>query len=143
MDLYKIRPIEDQRLVKDQPLKAAPQQDRAPVRSAEPASEQPREGGVTATPENQAGETRDATTEARIRERIAKRREVLEEFARYANVPPETRLAIAVDVESDQTRFQVIDKETGEILKEIPEREGVTLLQRLMQHGASLLDESF
>ena len=78
-----------------------------------------------------------------MRDRAARRREVMETFARMLDVPPETKLAIAVDVDLEHTRFQILDKETGEILKEIPEEEGASLLRRLMRLGAHVVDERF
>jgi uncharacterized FlaG/YvyC family protein len=71
-----------------------------------------------------------------------RRRQAMSVVARFLSLPGETELDIEVDVRNEQVTFQIRDRNTGELLREVPEGEAKTLMEKLREFGGTLVDRA-
>lgn len=70
------------------------------------------------------------------------RRKAEAELGRMLRLPADTRLDIDVDVETEQVRFQIRERRTGKLVREVPPEEEQQLMDRLKEFQGSLVDRS-
>lgn len=70
------------------------------------------------------------------------RRKAEVELGRQMRLPADTRLAIDVDVEKEEVRFQIRERRTGKLVREVPPEEHRQLMDRLKEFHGSLVDRS-
>lgn len=102
----------------------------------QPPSESPDSGGVVASSQTESGSTRGATEDRQTKDHngIA---DVIRRLTHKAGLVGETRLAIEVDEETNESRFLILSKSTGEVLRAIPSEDILPLLRDAFnQHGA-------
>ncbi len=102
-----------------------------------PAPVRPEHGGALASSqvEREARQQPDPDTEAR-------RRRALDVVARFLKMPGGTELDIEVDPDSQQVRFLIRDRRTGEVVREVPEAGSQSLVESLRESLGSLVDRS-
>ncbi|MFN3243502.1 MAG: flagellar protein FlaG [Planctomycetota bacterium] len=117
--------------------KTAPQE-RVEQPDDAPRPVEPQHGGPLASSQTdqQSRLERDANDEAR-------RREAQEKIARFLRIPGSTELDIQVDVQQEQVTFQIRDRDTGELLRQVPEGEAGGLFEQLREFHGALLDRKF
>jgi len=123
-----------------QDLRTRPQQqlDRPeqPADAAAPVA--PEHGGPLASSrtENQAEAEPDPDAEAR-------RQQAYETVARFLHLPGGTELDIRVDVEEEQVTFLIRDRQTGELIRSVPERESGALVDKLREFTGTFVDKAY
>ncbi len=127
-------------------------QSAATASPAHDTAEQPIAGGATPVSRAELGPTRDGTAEDRPapetaqeptrREREA-RHDAERMLERMLDLPADTRLGIEVDREQQTVRFQLRDRDTGVLIREIPEREAQPLVEKLREFSGALVDRQF
>ncbi|MGE3171684.1 MAG: flagellar protein FlaG [Planctomycetota bacterium] len=90
-----------------------------------------REGGE----ENEGGRNDGARAEAQ-------RQKAERELARMLRLPADTRVQIAVDVAREEVRFQIRERQSGKLLREVPPDEAKPLLEKLEEFSGTLVDRS-
>jgi uncharacterized FlaG/YvyC family protein len=103
-----------------------------------PASVAPEHGGPLAG--SQVGKHRESEPDANAE---AKRQQAQEVVSRFLKLPSNTKLDILVDTKEQEVTVQIRNKETGELIKEVPERDAKTLFEQLREINGALLDRSF
>ena len=63
-------------------------------------------------------------------------------LARQLRLPDDTRLEIQVDAEREEVHFLIRDRATGRLLREVPQAEQQTLLDRLREFSGALVDRA-
>jgi uncharacterized FlaG/YvyC family protein len=113
------------------------------------ATSRPDAGGVIASSGPETGQTRDPADPRQTQDRApeaaaitARLRERFSALAAEARLPTNTRLSIDVDSDTNEARFRVVNKASGEVIREIPEKDFVDLLRRL-ETGERLVDDVF
>ncbi|HEB53916.1 MAG TPA: hypothetical protein ENI87_11745, partial [bacterium] len=71
-----------------------------------------------------------------------RRKQAHDSIARFLRIPGSTELDIAVDTDEDQVRFLIRDRDTGELIREVPEDESGPLVGKLREYVGALLDRS-
>jgi uncharacterized FlaG/YvyC family protein len=102
-------------------------------------SESPDSGGVVAASEAESGKTQNPTADRNTRDRSALV-ELIQHLADNTGGPGNTRLSIEVNEATDETRFLIISKTTGEVLKTIPPEDLLTLMHDLDTPQGTLVD---
>ena len=151
MDLSNSKPVDDGRPLRapqPKPVEAAPSGSVDPT--AARSSEAPEAEGPLGSSRSEAGSTRDPaaenqTKDLQSRDQVAKHSlaALIKELTKDLDIPLNTELSIEVDDESQEPRFLVRHKETGEIVREIPMDETRSTLQRLGRPVGNLLDRSY
>ena len=108
--------------------------------SSQKANEAPEPGSVVGSAGAERGQTRDAAAESQTRDHAARLADRLQDLAHVAKLASDTELSIEVDGESQAARFVVRDKESGEVLRKIPEEEANTLLDQLNDSSGFVVD---
>jgi uncharacterized FlaG/YvyC family protein len=72
----------------------------------------------------------------------AHRLQAEEELHRSLGLPAWTRLDIRVDLERDEVRFQIRDRDSGRLIREVPPAESRTLLEKLREFSGVLVDRA-
>lgn len=105
--------------------------------------------GVLGSANVETGQTRDAADRRQTRDRApdaadisSRLRERFSALAEEARLPTNTRLSIDFDSETNEARFRVVNKDTGDVIREIPEPEFVDLLRRV-ERQSGLVDDEF
>jgi uncharacterized FlaG/YvyC family protein len=107
--------------------------DQPPEPTAPPV--RPAHGGATApSPAGQEPRREDLAKE--------RSRHAASAVARFLSLPAGTELGIEVDVETHQVTFQIRDRATGALIREIPEGEAQTLMEKLREFTGTLVDRS-
>lgn len=106
--------------------------------AAQKPDEAPEPGSLLGSASAERGQTRDAAAENQTRDQIARMTERLQDLAHVAKLASDTELSIEVD--SDAARFVVRDKESGEVLRKIPEDEANKLLDQLGDSSGFVID---
>jgi len=103
-----------------------------------PAPVEPEHGGALASArlDEEKQQEPDPGAEAR-------RREAMESVSRFLNLPGNSELDIRVDVQEEQVTFQIRNKQTGELIREVPEGEASTLMEKLREFAGTLVDRSY
>lgn len=140
-------PVDDAQAPRDHRARTTATSERAPDASHGAPTERAIAGGAVATSRSQNGarnaeRERDQRkrTEARAEER---RQEAERELARTLRLPADTRLDIRVDTEKEEVKVYVRDRDTGEIVRELPPDEAQSLLKQADQGRGTLVDRSF
>lgn len=125
---------------RSQDLRGTPQQSRgiADEQNQTPASVAPQHGGPLAP--SQASKHRETEPDANAK---ARQQEVQEVLTRYLDLPGNTKLDILVNTEDQEVTVQIRNRETGELIKEVPEREAKTLFEKLREINGGLVNRSF
>lgn len=115
-----------------------PPQERVEQTADAPKPVEPKHGGPLAASQadQQNRLERDAQAEAR-------RQAAQEKIARFLRIPGSTELDIQVDVQQEQVTFQIRDRNTGELLRQVPEGEAGGLFEELREFHGALLDRKF
>ncbi len=100
-----------------------------------PASEQKVAGGRS-NPSSESGQKEDARALERLRETVEEKpeKETLAEKLLGRS------LRFEIDRELNQVVVKVVDKESGEVIRQIPPEEYIQILKRLQDMGGALLD---
>jgi uncharacterized FlaG/YvyC family protein len=96
----------------------------------------PEHGGATAA-ERTANETKQ---DDYAKER---RRAAMASLAELVRLPGDSELDIEVDTEQNKVTFLIRDRRTGEVLRQVPDDEAQTLVERLREFSGVLVDRSF
>jgi flagellar protein FlaG len=111
-------------------------------------------GGVLGPSRAEGGQLRDAAEDKRTADRAPDARSLSQaesserlrqNFARLAEearLPTNARLSIDVDSDTNEARFRVINKSSGDVIRQIPEEEFVELLRRI-ESREGLIDDEF
>lgn len=102
----------------------------------ETAPTQPAHGGATG---NQRTENGARKPEDEGKER---RNKAMATVVEFLALPVGTELDIEVDVAEDQVSFLIRDRQTGELLRTIPEGDAKSLVDKLRDYHGSLVDRS-
>jgi uncharacterized FlaG/YvyC family protein len=105
----------------------------------ESPSETPDSGGVLASSQVESGELRDAAAQHETKDRNSLA-EAIQRVTSEAGLVGQTRLAIDVDETTNESRFLILSKETGQILRTIPNEDILPVLRELTQHSGALMD---
>jgi len=100
-----------------------------------PASEQKVAGGRS-NPSSESGQKEDARALERLRETVEEK----PEKETLAEKLLGRTLRFEIDRELNQVVVKVIDKESGEVIRQIPPEEYIQILKRLQDMGGALLD---
>lgn len=143
MEVPSARPSETQNLSREaqaKPQSSNPKSDAAQVDAAVQApSEAPDAGGVVASTQAESDPgPRDPAAQTQTKDASALA-EFVRELSRKAGAPGTTRLAIDVDEESNESRFLILNKETGEVLKQIPADDVLPMLRDKLSANNGLL----
>ena len=130
---------------------ATPQQEPLGPQQDAPQPVQPDHGGPLAASRDQelstlepgdreAAEARaQAAAEAQA-EALTRRNAAVSRIARFLRIPGNAEVDIRVDDARDQVFFQVLNRDTGELLSEYPEDEARGLIEKLREFRGVLLD---
>ncbi len=140
-------PIEDAQAPRDHRARTAASSERAADASHDAPPERTLAGGAVATSRNQNGaENFDRAKDAKKKAEASaeeRRQEAERELARTMRLPNDTRLEIQVDTEKEEVKVLVRDRNTGEIVREVPTEEAQMMLQQIDQGRGTLIDRSF
>jgi uncharacterized FlaG/YvyC family protein len=126
MQLPPIRPADDVRPPREPDGRAQPTAAMAPRTD----SSRPDAGGVTAGQNVSGGSLRDAAEGRQTKDQLAAADDAARsKLAATARRPGQTRVSIEVDAATNETRFLVIDRVTGEVVRRIPEDEARQMLK--------------
>ena len=107
----------------------------------------PQNEGVRGASGAESGDLRDSTDPRQTRDRApeaseitTRLRERFSSLAKEARLPTNARLSVEFD--GNEPRFRVVNKENGEVIREIPEPEFVELIRRAGGKDA-LIDDLF
>src|SRR5262245_13209951 len=132
---------------RDHRSRATQVQDQGPRSSPGTPTERTQAGGAVPVSRPEGEPTRDATASARAGDQQARadgqRRHAERELARALRLPADTRLAISVDRDDEQVRFQIFDRASGKLLREVPPDENKPLLEKLKEFAGAFVDRSF
>src|SRR5262245_38612156 len=136
--------LEESNSGRDHRSRATQVQDQAPRSSPGTPTERSQAGGAVPVSRPQRDPTRDATAAAGDQQARAdgQRRHAERELARALRLPADTRLAISVDRDDEQVRFQIFDRASGKLLREVPPDENKPLLEKLKEFAGAFVDRS-
>ena len=142
MDLSNMQPVEEGPTPRDQQSRTASpaSRDSSTAPEVKSVSENPEHGGILASSEVSGGEVRDAAAGMQTRDRASKLQGLLAEITKHAGLPGYTDVSIEVDRESRDATFLIHDKETGELLRRVPEDEALTIAAKLSDSTGILVD---
>lgn len=107
-------------------------------------SEAPLHGGPEASDRVAAHTAADRQETSEPDAAVARyRQEAQETLRRFLSIPGSTVIDIQVDVQHEQVVFQVRDRDTGELIRQIPEDDAGGLFERLREFHGALLDREF
>ncbi len=115
-----------------------PQQERTAQPAEAPKPVEPQHGGPLAA--SQADKQRQLDRDPNLE---ARRREAHQKIARFLRMPGSTELDIRVDMQQELVTFQIRDRNTGELLREVPEGDAAGLFEQLQELNGALFDRSF
>ena len=140
MDVSNSKPIDDSpRGPRD--LQSQNSTNRSSAAASTPATEAPGElpeaGGPLAASANQNAETQDPGLQKQFKDRLADLVDSLDDVLADADLPANRSVAIEVDEQSNETRFLVVDRDSGEVVRRIPDEELLGLLKEAARRGLS------
>jgi len=143
-------PYDDNTAAADQRVRLQQLQHRAPQPSPGTPADRTLAGGPTPVSRVALEQARDAlaapaplpaghaaATEPDNRSRAER------ELERMLQLPSGTELDIEVDYEQELIRFQIRDRATGELIREVPQDETRNLLEQLHEFSGVLVDRAF
>jgi flagellar protein FlaG len=140
-------PVDDAQAPRDHRARTSANSERAADAAHGAPTERTIAGGAVATSRSQNGAKnaeRERDTKKRAEGRAEERRQEAErELARTMRLPTDTRLDIQVDTEKEEVKVFVRDRNTGEIVREVPPDEAQSLLKQVDQGRGTLVDRSF
>ena len=104
----------------------------------EAAPTAPVHGGATGNQRAENG-ARKPDEEPAAKER---RKSAMTSVVEFLSLPVDTELDIEVDVQKEQVSFVIRDRETGEVLRTIPEGDATDLVNKLRDFHGGLVDRS-
>jgi uncharacterized FlaG/YvyC family protein len=143
VDVPATTPIESARPIREADLRQQTQNTRGSQGLIENRLEQPSEtpdsGGVLASSQSEGGVLRDPTAarDTKDQNSIA---EVIRRITNDIGQPGSTRLAIEIDAETNEPRFLILSKETGEVLRQVPSQDILPMLRELTRSQGALVD---
>ena len=143
MDLTNVKPVDDAQLPREaSQQRSTPAVERSAAAGVEAPGVAPQAGGALASANVDNGTSRDAAADQLTQDRIAALQEKLNEISHRRNLPADRELTIEVDAESLETRFLVRDRESGEVIRRIPDKELRELLAEAAREGvAGIIDQ--
>ncbi|HEX5053335.1 MAG TPA: flagellar protein FlaG [Planctomycetota bacterium] len=97
----------------------------------------PLHGGVVATSRTGHDAAKDRGERGRDRQRRA-----MQAIAAFLGLPADRAIDIEVDLQHDQVTFRVSDRDTGELLREVPEADARVLVEQLRELHGTFVDRS-
>lgn len=139
------KPIDEGLQGRDHRVRHSASQDQAPRTSPGTPTERTVAGGPTPVSRSQQQPTRNATDRDADAERAgAEQKQAAErELARMLRLPADTRLDIHVDREDESVHFQIRERQTGKLLREVPPDDAKPLIEKLKEFSGALVDRSF
>jgi len=128
---------------RDHRSRAAPMQDQVPRGSPGTPTERSVAGGTVPVSRPEGEPTGDALAGDAQARADEQRRSAERELARALRLPADTWLAISVDPDDEQVRFQIRDRASGRLLREVPPDENKPLLEKLKEFAGAFVDRSF
>ena len=128
---------------RDHRSRATPVQDQLARSSPGTPTERTQAGGAVPVSRQEGDPTRDATAGEQQARADEQRRNAERELARALRLPADTRLDILVDPDKDEVRFQIRDRASGRLLREVPPDENKPLLEKLKEFAGAFVDRSF
>ncbi len=104
------------------------------------ASEMPDDGGVLASSHTESGSIKNATVEQETQDETALA-ETIRSLSKRFGLSGSTRLAIEVDEETNEARFLILSRETGEVLRTVPSEDILASLRTLSIRQGIVLDQ--
>ncbi len=152
MDVSNVRPTEETLGNREPTRPVATTKNSSVGTSGETGSTTPPEhGGITAVPEVEDGEVEDATAEQRTRDRATAgqstpelndhQRDLVDKLNREARLPTNSAITIEIDDNTKEPHFFVRNKETGAVLREVPDADLQDMLTRMQPVDSVFLDE--
>lgn len=147
MDLQGVRPTDEGlHPLREQHGRPVPAKESRDAASGAASVQAPRSGGPLASGRPEAAPKHDGmpTDEEQTQhDRQAKLNDLMAALQRHATASTSTALRIEVDPITKEPSFFVVDRETGEVLRQIPEDETKRLLAEVPNARGLLLDQSF
>ncbi|MHC4515684.1 MAG: flagellar protein FlaG [Planctomycetota bacterium] len=147
MDISNVKPLDDSRGPKDAPQRPTGEHEREvgqnTAADAQPPSQAPEAGGVVASSHAQGGSIRDAADQQQTKDHAAaasRLAEFVEAMRQETGFEGTVRLAIDVDENTSATSFLLMDKDSGAVLRTVPDTEFVPLLRDLADRSGLMLD---
>lgn len=101
------------------------------------APTQPAHGGATGNQRAENGARKPEDESGKDR-----RKSAMATVVEFLSLPVGTELDIEVDVNEEQVSFVIRDRETGEVLRTIPEGQAQSLVEKLQEFHGGLVDRS-
>ena len=140
MDLSNTPPLDESRLSRDHLSRTALESGRDTSSSSGTPVEKPGHGGIIAPSAVEGGEVRDAAAHRQTLDQVGRMHELLAEIGRSAGIPADTELSIDVQRDSIETLFLIRDKNTREVLHQVPLEEGLDIAMKLSEASGLLVD---
>lgn len=129
---------------RDHRARSSQSQDQVPRTSPGTPTERTVAGGATPVSRAEQRPARNATEHGGDEAKAAEQRRNAErELAQMLRLPADTRLDIAVDTSQDEVRFQIRERRSGKLLREVPPGDAKPLLEKLKEFAGVLVDRSF
>ncbi len=146
MDISNVKPFDNSKDPRQAPQRPTGEHERQVGEStsgdAQPPSELPDSDGVTGSSHAEGGSIRDTADPKQTKDHAAatsRLAEFVEALRDKSGAPGTTRLAIDVDEQTYDTTFLVVDKDSGQVVREISDKEFLPLLRELVD-GGGLMD---
>ena len=144
MELSSARPPDDARAGREIQARPGTQNARNSQglidQGVQQASEMPDDGGVLASSHTESGSLRDATVRQETQDKTALA-ETIRSLSKRFGLSGSTRLAMEVDEDSNEARFLVLSRETGEVLRTVPSEDILASLRELSIRQGIVLDQ--
>ncbi len=128
---------------RDHRVRSSTHQDQVTPPSPGSPTERTKAGGPVPVSKSDGQPLREGTKTRESNAKDERHRDAEREIARLLRLPGDTRLDIRVDVDSDEVRFLIRDRESGELLREVPPDDHKPLLEKLREYSGLLVDRSF
>jgi len=139
------RSIDDSSAAADHRARTQLNQAVRPESSPGTPTERPLAGGPEPVSRAEQGQVDDATKKPKdhrdAQQRVRARAE--EAIGTALRLPADTRVEIKVDMQKEEVRFVIRDRATGEVVREVPNEEAQSLLDKLREFSGVLVDRAF
>lgn len=145
----------DEGPARDHRVRADHVRDRTDQGAAGAQSERPLAGGPEPVSRPEHGAPQDDSEQGRERERelaaeeraardraAQNRAAAMRVLTQHLRLPTDVELDVEVDVQSQQVRFLVRDRETGEVVRTVPPEDTASLADKLREFTGVLVDRS-
>lgn len=140
--------VDESNQVRDHRDRSANVQGQGPGKSPGTPTERTQAGGPTPVSRPELQQLREASAGAGESAKQAEQRRATElrkvaehELGRMLRLPADTRLDITVH--DEEVRFEIRERRSGRLIKEVPPDERKPLLEKLKEFSGALVDRSF